>query len=79
MPWSLAQHSLCLLLGSGLPVISVGSSDWCAVRHLGQEVVPSHDGLLYLRSNPLHEDQPLVSLCKGKVLGFICEVDELSP
>lgn len=47
----------------GLPVISICSSDWCAVRHLGQEVLSPHDGLLYLRPHPLHADQPLVSLC----------------
>lgn len=46
---------------SGLPVVSVGTSDWCAVRHLGQEVLPPHDGLLHLRPHPFHEDQPVVS------------------
>ena len=45
---------------SGLPVVSVGSSDWCSVGHLGQEVLPPHDGVLHLRPHPLHEDQPMV-------------------
>lgn len=45
---------------SGLPVVSVGSSDWCTVRYLGQKVLPPYDGLLHLRPHPLHEDQPMV-------------------
>lgn len=51
---------------SGLPVVPVGSSDWCTVGHLGQEVVSPHDGLLHLRPHPVHEDQPLVSRRAGQ-------------
>lgn len=58
----MASLSLYFSVRLGFPVISVGSSDWCSVRHLGQEVLPPHDSVLYLRPHPLHEDQPLVRL-----------------
>lgn len=58
---------------SGLPVVSVSSSDWCTVRYLGQEVFPPHDSFLHLRPHSLHEDQPLVSptVCKHVLLSCL--------
>lgn len=69
---AVVSHILCHCLG--LPVISICSSDWCAVRHMGQEVLSPHDGLLYLRPHPLHADQPLVSLCVCVCASSHCNV-----
>lgn len=53
--------NLCVL--SGLPVVSLSSTDRCSVRYLGEEVLPPPDRLLHLCPHPVHEDQPMVSVC----------------
>lgn len=44
----------------GSAVIHVCSSDWCAVGCVGEAILPVGHCLLYLRTNPSDEAQPLV-------------------
>lgn len=55
--------SLCVL--SGLPVVSVGSTDRSPLWYLGEEIFPPSDSFLHLCPHPLHEDQSMVrgSVC----------------
>lgn len=46
----------------GSAVLHVCSSDWCAVRCLGQAVLPVGHRLLHMRPDPSDETQPLVGL-----------------
>lgn len=64
--WFLLVRPLPLALcsvASGSAVVPVRPSDWCAVRRVGQEVLPPPHGLLHVCTHSPDEDQPMVRVC----------------
>lgn len=59
------DHQGLIPLSPSLPplgyfVVPECASDWCAIRCMGQEVLPAANSLFHLRPHPPHEDQPMV-------------------